>query len=245
MGRRGTPYKATDKPGVEALNYGNSEALTLKTMEVCNMKFKEFMALQLFAEDPAPGENDPGSQNPDKEKPGRDGGEQEPESQVNPKNVPKYSDEDFDRMFNQKFAKMMEKHQKELDEAKRLTEMNAQERAEHENRKLQEQVQELLKKEAISEMTKSARGMLREKDINIGDDLLSVLVSEDADKTKKSVENFISLFQDAVNRAVKDALKGETPKAGGASGMTKEQIMKVKDRAERQKLINEHMDLFR
>ena len=48
---------------------------------------------------------------------------------------------------------MMEKHQKELDEARRLTEMNAQERAEHENKKLQEQVQELLRKEAVSEMT--------------------------------------------------------------------------------------------
>ena len=107
----------------------------------------------------------------------------------------------MDRIFDKKFAKMMDKHQKELDEAKRLSEMNAQEKAEHENKKLQEQVQELLRKEAISEMSKSARAMLSEKNINIGDDLLSILVSEDADKTKKSVENFISLFETAVNKA--------------------------------------------
>ena len=208
------------------------------------MKNKLFMALQLFADDPAPADpkpSDPGDPKPADPKPGKD----DPEPGADPKSVPKYTDEDLDRIFDKKFAKMMEKHQKELDEAKRLTEMNAQERAEHENKKLQEQVQELLRKEAISEMSKSARAMLSEKNINIGDDLLSILVSEDADKTKKSVENFISLFEVAVNRAVKDALKGEPPKAGGASGLTKEQIMKVKDRAERQRLINENMHLFK
>lgn len=208
------------------------------------MKNKLFMALQLFADDPAPADpkpSDPGDPKPADPKPGKDDSEPGPD----PKSVPKYTDEDLDRIFDKKFAKMMEKHQKELDEAKRLTEMNAQERAEHENKKLQEQVQELLRKEAISEMSKSARAMLSEKNINIGDDLLGILVSEDADKTKKSVENFISLFEVAVNRAVKDALKGEPPKAGGASGLTKEQIMKVRDRAERQRLINENMHLFK
>lgn len=59
------------------------------------------------------------------------------------------------------------------------------------------------------------------------------------------MENFISLFEAAVNRAVKDALKGEPPKAGGSSSLTRDQIMKVKDRAERQRLINENMHLFK
>ena len=245
MTRRECRKTLRKKPGVDAISYGQSEALTLKTMEVQRiMKNKLFMALQLFADDPAPADSkpsDPGDPKPADPKPGKD----DPEPGPDPKSVPKYTDEDLDRIFDKKFAKMMEKHQKELDEAKRLTEMNAQERAEHENKKLQEQVQELLRKEAISEMSKSARAMLSEKNINIGDDLLGILVSEDADKTKKSVENFISLFEAAVNRAVKDALKGEPPKAGGASGLTKEQIMKVKDRAERQRLINENMHLFK
>lgn len=208
------------------------------------MKNKLFMALQLFGDDPAladPKSGDPGNPTPADQKPGKDDSDPTPD----PKSVPKYTDEDLDRIFDKKFAKMMEKHQKELDEAKRLSEMNAQEKAEHENKKLQEQVQELLRKEAISEMSKSARAMLNEKSINIGDDLLSILVSEDADKTKKSVENFISLFETAVNKAVKDALKGEPPKAGGSSGLTKEQIMKVANRTERQRLIQENMHLFK
>ena len=170
------------------------------------MKNKEFMMLQLFAEDPAGGQDGEipkGQENENKDQKGKD----DPEP-PDPKPTAKYSDEDFDRMFNQKFAKMMAKHEKEMAEATRLAEMNAQERAEHENKKLQEQVQELMRKEAISEMSKSARAMLREKNISIGDNLLGVLISEDADKTKKSVEEFISLFQEAVSKAVKDALKG-------------------------------------
>lgn len=210
------------------------------------MKNKMIMALQMFAEEePERGKEGSEGGNPK----GQEGakGKEEPEGRdiEAPKNVPKYTDEDFDRMFNQKFAKLMEKHQKELDEAKRLTEMNAQERAEHENKKLQAQVQELLRDKAVGAMTKSARAMLNEKGINIGDDLLSVLVAEDAEKTKQSVENFISLFQESVSRAVKDALKGEPPKKGTASGLTKEQILSVKDRTERQRLIQENMQLFR
>ena len=207
------------------------------------MKNKEFRLLQLFAEDPAGGQDgeipkgqDEGSKDQK--------GKEDPET-PDPKPTAKYSDEDFDRMFNQKFAKMMAKHEKEMAEATRLAEMNAQERAEHENKKLQEQVQELMRKEAIAEMSKSARAMLREKNISIGDNLLGVLISEDADQTKKSVEEFISLFQEAVNKAVKDALKGEPPQAVGASKLTKEQILAVKDRTERQRLIQENMHLFR
>lgn len=209
--------------------------------EICQKKgFK----LQIFAADPGEGagEGGQGNQGTDTDHGKDPASQQEPKPES--KTVPKYTDEDLDRIFDKKFAKMMEKHQRELDEAKRLTEMNAQERAEHENKKLQEQVKELLRKEAISEMTKSARAMLNEKNINISDDLLSVLVSEDADKTKRTVESFISLFQDAVNKAVKEAVRGETPKVGGPSKLTKEQIMAVKNRTERQRLIQENMHLF-
>ena len=97
----------------------------------------------------------------------------------------------------------------------------------------------------MSKMAATERNMLKEKGISVGDDLISLMISDDADTTKKSVDTFIEAFQDAVNRAVKDALKGEPPKAGGASKLTREQIMKVENRAERQRLIRENMDLFK
>lgn len=203
---------------------------------------KNRMNLQLFAEETGTdsevggaGDSPSGESKPP---------EKSEESDNNSKPSAKYTDEDVDKMFDRKFAELMKKHQKEMDEARRLAEMNAQEKAEYENNKLKEQVQELMKKEARSEMSKVARAMLSEKGINVNDNLLDALISDDADKTKKSVENFITLFQDAVNKAVKDALKGEPPKTGTTSGLTKEQIMKVANRAERQRLIKENMNLF-
>ena len=93
------------------------------------------------------------------------------------KTAAKYTDEDVDKMFDRKFAELMKKHQKEMDEARRLAEMNAQEKAEYENNKLKEQVQELMKKEARSEMSKAARAMLSEKGINANDCLLYTSLS--------------------------------------------------------------------
>lgn len=84
-----------------------------------------------------------------------------------------------------------------------------------------------------------------EKNISVSDDLIEMLISDDAEKTKSSVDSFITAFQLAVEKAVKDALKGNPPKkTSEPTSITKEQIMEVKDPLERQKLISEHMDLF-
>ena len=209
------------------------------------MKKRLFMALQMFAEDPAgtdPAGNDPaGGQNP---------AEADPKA-TEPKNEPekKYTDEDVDRIINQKFAQKFseweKKHSKAKDEAEKLAGMNAEQKEKYENEQLKKQVQELLRKDALGKMATVARGMLGEKNISVSDDLIEMLISDDAEKTKSSVDSFITAFQSAVEKAVKDALKGNPPKkTSEPASITKEQIMKVKDPLERQKLINEHMDLF-
>ena len=73
---------------------------------------------------------------------------------------------------------------------------------------LKNQVQELLRKDALGKMATVARGMLGEKNISVSDDLIEMLISDDAEKTKSSVDSFITAFQSAVEKAVKDALKG-------------------------------------
>lgn len=192
------------------------------------------MNLQMFADDPEP--------NPE---PGNPAPEPAPEPKPGEK---KYTDEDVNNIINRKFAeweKKQEKEKKKKSEAEKLKEMNEQQKADYEREQLEKKVEELMKKETLSQMSRSARGMLQEKGINVSDQLLSMLISEDADTTKASVDSFISLFQAEVGKAVKEALKGETPKTGGASGMTKEQIMAVTNRAERQRLIKENINLFR
>lgn len=192
------------------------------------------MNLQMFADDPEP--------NPE---PGNPAPEPAPEPKSGEK---KYTDEDVDNIINRKFAeweKKQEKERQKKSEAEKLKEMNAQQKADYEREQLEKKVEELMKKEALSQMSRSARGMLQEKGINVSDQLLGMLISEDADTTKASVDSFISLFQAEVGKAVKEALKGETPRTGGASGMTKEKIMAVTNRAERQRLIKENINLFR
>ena len=106
----------------------------------------------------------------------------------------KYSDKDLDEILSKKFAKWQEKKQKEVDEAKKLAEMDAAQRAEYERNKLQEELNKLKKKDALFEMTKTARKMLQDKGINASEDLLSVLVTTDADKTKAAIDSFSTAF---------------------------------------------------
>lgn len=96
-------------------------------------------------------------------------------------------------------------------------------------------------------MAKEARKMLADEDINIPDELVMNLVAEDADGTKAAVEAFSTMYKEAVQNAVKDALKGKPPKAGNGGdkpSMTKDQILAVKNPSERQKLIAENITLF-
>lgn len=205
------------------------------------MKKRLFMALQMFAEDPAG--TDPAGADPTG---GQDPAGADPTG-TEPKNEPekKYTDEDVNRIIDRKFAEWEKKQSKAKSEAEKLAGMNAEQKEKYENEQLKKQVEELLRKDALGKMAAVARGMLGEKNISVSDDLIEMLISDDAEKTKSSVDSFINAFQSAVEKAVKDALKGNTPKkTSEPASITKEQIMKVKDPLERQKLIAEHMDLF-
>lgn len=94
------------------------------------------------------------------------------------------------------------------------------------------------------ELTSSARALLQADEINVSDELISHLVGEDADTTEATVKEFIKMYKAAVAEGVKNAVKGKVPEKGGTSKVTKEDIEKVKNPIERQKLIREHMDLF-
>ena len=142
----------------------------------------------------------------------------------------KYSDEDLDRIINKKFAKWQKEQQKAVDEAAKLADMNAQERAEHERDELQKKLDELTKANTMAQMNVEARKML---------------AFDGADVTKSNVAEFSKLFKAAVLDGVKNANKKQPPKAGGTGTLTREDIMKVTNARERQQLIRENMSLFK
>ena len=194
--------------------------------------------LQLFAD-----ENSSENENTETENVQKKEGQENQEK--NKESEKKYSDEDLNAILDKRFARWKADQEKEKKEAERLAEMNAQERAEAERDKVQKELDELKAKNAIAEMTNEARKMCAEHDINVGEDLLSVLVNQDADKTKKAVDSFVKMFEQEVEKAVKEKLKGNGPKRGGSNkGVTRESILSIADPMERQRMIAEHMDLF-
>lgn len=149
--------------------------------------------------------------------------EKEPAPTAKPKESEEkvFTHAEFDRLFGQKYAELEKKKQKEIDEARRLAEMSAQEKAEYELKRereahaaTQKKLDELEKQSSLVEMSKTARKMLAENGITVSDELLGMLVTTDADETKAAIDGFSKAFTDAVESAVKDRLRGETPRVG-------------------------------
>lgn len=141
--------------------------------------------------------------------------------------------------------KQQEEAQKKIEEAQKLAEMNEAEKARYQLEELQKEVDAYKRRETINGLTKTARKMLSDDGINTSDELLSMLVTDDAETTKAAVESFSKLFSEAVEAEIKNRFKGAPPKAGSTSHLTKDQILAEPDRAKRQKLINENLKLFK
>lgn len=133
-----------------------------------------------------------------------------------------------------------------VSEAEKLSQMTAEQKEKYRADKAEKELADLRRQIALDDMAKTARKMLSEEQITIPDEIVMNLVCEDAEKTKDAVEGFVKSYKDAVAATVKEALRGNPPKAGtgGTKPVTREQIFAVKDRAERQRLIAENPQLF-
>ncbi|MGN1014281.1 MAG: DUF4355 domain-containing protein [Butyricicoccus sp.] len=207
------------------------------------MNDKRHWNLQLFAEDAGSDSGTAG--NEQKDSTAADQQNESTKKQDGSKEL-KYTDKDLDDIIGKRFAKWQAQQQKAVDEAKKLAAMDAQQKVEYERDQLQKQLDELKKQASLTEMTKTARKMLSEGGITVPDELLAMMVSEDAESTKAAVDGFKEAFTNAVERAVKERLKGEPPRkgSGGAPAMTKEQIMQIRDPELRQKKMLENKHLF-
>lgn len=186
---------------------------------------KKLLNLQMYADDPAVASIPaPGTaEKADDGKAAADTGKGEPAAA---KPEAKYTDADIDKIINQKFAKWKEQEQKAVEEAKKLAEMDATQKAEYERDQLKKELEELKHKNALSEMTKVARKMLADKEINAPDELLSLMVTTDAQETKAAIDSFSKLYKEAVEAGVKARLRGEPPRAGSAPAAPVSEIQK-------------------
>ena len=157
-----------------------------------------------------------------------------------------YTDSEVDEIIGRKFAKWQEQQEAKVAEAAKLAEMNATQKAEYERDQLQKRLDELERREQVTQMTTESRHQLSERGISVPDELVEQLVGDTAEGTKQAVDAFADAFERAVEDAVKARLAGKAPKAGGAGKpLTRADIMSIGDTAERQRAIREHMELFK
>lgn len=156
-----------------------------------------------------------------------------------------YTQAEVTELIEKRLIREREKQKKAASEAEKLAKMSAQEQAEYQRDEYQKELEELKAKLARADIKETARAMLAADNISIPDNLISAIITDNADSTQQAIKGFAAAFKEAVKNEVANRLKGNEPKASTQSNITKAEILAVKDPIERQKLIKENITLFR
>lgn len=130
-------------------------------------------------------------------------------------------------------------------EAEKLAKMNKDQKNEYEMEKLRKENEELRQREAMNSMRNEARSMFSEKNITATDDLLDIVVTTEAESTQKNIDALTNVINNIVKEQVKESLRNGAPKNVKSGGMTREDIMNIKDSDERQMAIAQNRHLFK
>lgn len=163
------------------------------------------MDLQMFAEPEGEDGNDPGE-------PEKPTDKNEPADKPKDKPEAKYTDEDVDKIINEKFAKWQEKQAEKIAEAEKLAKMNADDREKYRMEQLEKELAEYKQKDTFYSLSKEAGKMLSEHGIQTNDELLQFVVKDDAEGTQSAVNAFVDVFNKAVESQVKEKLSGKAPR---------------------------------
>lgn len=179
-------------------------------------KFKLPMNLQYFAED---GGDDPTPPVDPADNAQPNGDDVQGDKGDNSKPELKYSDDDVDRIINQKFAKWKEEQAAKADEVEKLKKMDDQQKKDYELEKANKEKNETAAELARYKMRDQARSMLSEAGISITDDDLEHIVTPEAESTTSNVDWLKNLYG-RIEQSVKTKfLQGNPPKNGGGNGL--------------------------
>ena len=96
-------------------------------------------------------------------------------------------------------AKLLEEAKQQVreeqDEAKKLEEMNANQRKKYEDEKRDNELKELRATIQRQNMEKTAMGILKEKGISVDEDVLDLVVADSAEKTAERIDKFAELVE--------------------------------------------------
>lgn len=93
-------------------------------------------------------------------------------------------DEILERRVAHEKKKADEYAKEKAEEAAKLAKMNKDQKAEYEREKLEVELKQLRAEKALNEMRSEARVMFKDKDIDVSDELLDIVVSDSAETTR-------------------------------------------------------------
>lgn len=161
-----------------------------------------------------------------------------------------FTQAEMDEIIQQRLKKAEKsyarKMQEKLDEAEKLRQMNAEQKAEYEKEKQEAEIADLKAQLNRNALEKVASKLLSEAGIVADDEILSFVVKEDAEGTQEAINRFSSLVNDIADKKVSEMLKGNTPeKVEGnlKTPMTKEEFRRL-SYTEQAKLYQENPELY-
>ncbi|QKN86238.1 recombination and DNA strand exchange inhibitor [Staphylococcus virus pSp_SNUABM-S] len=159
-----------------------------------------------------------------------------------------YTEEEFNKRLHDELSRRMKQKEREkqtfLEEAAKLAKMNKDQKAEYEREKLESELNQLRAEKAMNEMRSENVYMFKDKDIDVSDELLDIVVSDSAETTKNNPHNLTKILDEMVQKKVQETLRQNSPKSFSKSGLSRDEILAIKDDSERQSAIAQNMHLF-
>ena len=135
------------------------------------------------------------------------------------------------------------KIEEERNEAARLAKLSKDEREQEEEKKRIKAIEEREKNVQMAELRIETKSELAKS--GLPESFVDFVLTEKAEDIQTNIANLKKHFDDELEKAVNLRLVQKQTKVGtGATGMTKAQIMAIKDTSERQRAIAQNKELF-
>lgn len=163
-----------------------------------------------------------------------------------------FTQDELDHIVQERVKRAVAKAQKDAEdkikqaqsEGERLAKLTKDERAKEEEAKRLADLEAREKAIAVKELRIETQSLLSDEGLPI--EFLDVVMADTAETVKDNIASVRKVFDEAVEKRVNERLTQDKPRRGATAGaMTKAEIMAVKDVNERQKLIAENLELFR
>lgn len=118
----------------------------------------------------------------------------------------KLTQEELDKTIQARLERANKQHQKQLEELKeqmKLSTMDDDAKEKYFQSRKDEELEKYKHKLKMYELTEIATSELLQKNIKPTDDIMQIVLSEDAETTKQNIEIFTTLLNDKVNEKVK------------------------------------------